>query len=238
MGLKIDKKSFRQKYVKDKEKHPPMGLRIYTAPQGGGKTLSMVHDALALMEEFPKMKVVSNLDIKTDKPIYKFQGTGGLRRALVEAKNGVDGVLMIIDEFQLFASKKSGVPLEIFQQLCQQRKQRRFMMGTAQDWEDVDVSTRKKVAEIVQCRTIWRKIQVNRVFDGTTVKWDKQANAWVCSQLRTEIFKHNQKLYDSYNTFAEISTNMDMFVAPKAREVAVSVEVVQRQQGRSRLLSR
>lgn len=228
MGLIIDKRSFRQKYVKDKTKRPPMGLRIYTAPQGGGKTLSMVHDALELIREFPDMKVVTNLDIRTSKPLYKFQGTGGLRKALIEAKNGEKGVLMIIDEFQLFASKKNGVPLEIFQQLCQQRKQRRFMMGTAQDWEDVDVSTRKKVAEIYQCRTIWHKIQMNQVYDGTTVKWSNKENCWTCNHLRTEIFKHNQQLYDSYNTFAEISTNEDMFMAPKAPEVAVSVEVVQK----------
>lgn len=225
MGLVIDKKSFKEKYIKDKTKRPPMGLRIYKAPQGGGKTLSMVHDAIKLIEEFPDMKVVTNLELNLNVAQYRFKGTEGLKKALVAAKNGEKGVLMIVDEFQLFASKKTGVPLEIFQQLCQQRKQRRFMMGTAQDWEDIDVSTRKKVKEVVQCQTKLGKIQINTVYDGTTVRWNNKDNCWECDQLRTEIFKHNQKLYDAYDTYAEISTNDDMFVAPKAPEVNVAVSV-------------
>lgn len=229
MGIKIDKKSFREKYIKDKTKRPPMGLRVYTAPQGGGKTLSMVHDALLLIKEFPKMKVVSNLKLNGVEHYY-FQGAEGLKKALNSCKNGQDGVLMIVDEFQLFASKKAGVPIEVFQALCQQRKQRRFMMGTAQDWEDVDVSTRKKVAEVVKCQTRLKKIQVNTVFDGYSIRYDKQTSSWECNQIGTHIFKHNQKLYDSYDTYAEVSTNEDMFVAPKSPVVEVKsvVEIKQR----------
>lgn len=223
MGIKIDKKSFKEKYIKDKTKRPPMGLRIYTAPQGGGKTLSMVHDAIKLLEEFPKMKVVTNLKLNVNVAQYYFQGAEGLKKALRECKNGQDGVLMIVDEFQLFASKKSGVPIEVFQALCQQRKQRRFMMGTAQDWEDVDVSTRKKVKEIVQCNTKFGKIQINSIFDGYSIRYDKRTSSWECTQIGTEIFKHNKKLYDAYDTFAEVSSNQDIFIAPKAPVVQVQV---------------
>lgn len=230
MSLKIDKKSFKEKFVKDKTRKPPMGLRIYTAPQGGGKTLSMVHDALELINEFPKMKVVSNIKIKDIENLYLFQGASGLKKALKSCKNGENGVLMIVDEFQLFASKKEGVPVEVFQALCQQRKQRRFMMGTAQDWEDVDVSTRKKVKEVVKCRTILGKIQLNSIYDGYSIKYDKKNNSWECIQIGTAIFKHNQKLYDKYDTYAEISTNEDMFIAPKAQmqPMEVSVAIKQR----------
>lgn len=230
MTIQVDRKSFKKKYIKDKSKKPPMGLRIYTAPQGGGKTLSMVHDALELIEEFPEIKVVTNLKLKNTKNFYYFQGTQGLKKALKECRNGEKGVLMIVDEFQLFASKKDGVPVEVFQSLCQQRKQRRFMMGTAQDWEDVDVSTRKKVKEVVKCRTILGHIQINNVFDGYSIKYDKKNSSWECTQIGTRIFKHNQALYDSYDTFAEVSTNNDMFIAPKAQvqPVGVSVEIKQR----------
>lgn len=235
--LEIDKKSFRKKYIKDKTKKPPMGLRIYTAPQGGGKTLSMVHDAIELVKQFPKMKIVTNLNIKLDKvkeisrenEIIIFGGTQGLKEALKKAENGVDGVLMIIDEFQLFASKKDGVPVEIFQQLCQQRKHRRFMMGTAQDWEDIDVSTRKKVKEVVKCSMVLGKIQVNTYFDGYSIKYDKKQGGWECKQLGTKIFKHNQELYECYDTYAEIATNKDFVTTQKPPEIAVSVSVPPKQ---------
>lgn len=229
MGIRIDKRSFKEKYIKDKTKRPPMGLRIYTAPQGGGKTLSMVHDALKMIEEFPKMKVVTNIKLNANVAQYYFQGAEGLKKALKVCKNGQDGVLMIVDEFQLFASKKAGVPIEVFQALCQQRKQRRFMMGTAQDWEDVDVSTRKKVKEVVKCQTRFGKIQVNHIFDGYSIRYDKRTSSWECTQIGTEIFKHNQKLYKAYDTFAEVSTNEDMFVAPKAPLVQINATVEQKQ---------
>lgn len=202
----VDFKSINEKLTKEKRDLPPMGMRIYTAPQGHGKTLSMVHDAIKLKEKYPKLYVVSN--IETPISNYIFTGTNELKKAL-RFDNKENGILLIIDEFQLFASKKQGIGYEVFQGLCQQRKCRRFMMGTAQDWEDVDVSARKKVKEVVKCTKVMN-LQINRIFDGYSIKWDKKENEWQCKQIGISIFKHNDNLYKSYDTFAEITTNDEL----------------------------
>lgn len=198
----IDWISLKLKLSKDKTKKPPMGMRVYIGPQGHGKTLSMVHDAKKLKDEFPKLYVISNLQLDFADEIV--HGTKKLTKAL-KKDNGEFGVLMIIDELQLFASKKQGIGYEVFQALCQQRKKRRFLMGTAQDWEDLDVSSRKKVAEVVKTKRIFN-IQINKIFDGYSIKYDQKLGEWTCKQKGTSIFKHNDKLYKSYDTYAEVST--------------------------------
>lgn len=206
--IKIDWESLKKKITKIDEKNkPPMGMRIYEAPQGHGKTLSMVHDAWALKRKYPKLYVISNIKLKFANEVI--HGATALTEALKKT-NGENGILLIIDEFQLFAGKKKGVPYEVFQGLCQQRKHRRFMMGTAQDWEDVDPSARKKVAEVVHCKRIFN-LQVNQMFDGYTIKYNNKENGWECKPKGWTIFKHNDELYNSYDTYAEISTN-DEFV--------------------------
>lgn len=209
--IQIDWKSIKQKLTKDKRDLPPMGMRIYEAPQGGGKTLSMVHDAWGLKKKYPKLVVISNMPLKfADKIVI---GAKGVVEAL-KIDNGENGVLMIIDEFQLFASKKQGVSYEVFQGLCQQRKHRRFLMGTAQDWEDIDVSSRKKVAEVVKCNKLFN-LQVNRLFDGYSIKWSKESNGWECKPKGWMIFKHNDNLYKAYDTYAEVSLNQEMIQSTK-----------------------
>lgn len=204
----IDWRSFKLHWEKPPKKQFPMGLRVYIAPQGGGKTLSLVHDLFDLKREYPEAIVLSDIELKGIDYV-KWRGMTGLKKAL-KINNGDKGVILVCDEMQLFASKKEGVPYEVFQRLCQQRKNRRFMLGTAQDWEDVDVSSRKKVKEVVKCRTIFKKIQINTYFDGYSIKWDKKENEWSCKQIGIKIFKHNNSLYNCYNTFEEVTTNEEM----------------------------
>lgn len=201
--IHVDWKSIIEKLTRDRRDLPPMGMRVYIGPQGNGKSLSMVHDGWEMKKRWPKLFVISNMDLTyADVVIH---GTKDLVKAL-SVDNGEDGVLLIVDELQLFASKKQGVGYEVFQGLCQQRKKRRFLMGTAQDWEDVDVSSRKKVKEIVKTKS-FGPIQVNQMFDGYTIKYDKQANEWVCKSKGWFIYKRNDKLYGAYDTYAEVSIN-------------------------------
>lgn len=201
--IHIDWKSVKKKLTPDKRDLPPMGMRVYIGPQGHGKSLSMIHDALEIKKKYPKMLVLTNMDISFANK--KFQGTKGMIE-MMKIDNKENGVLLIVDELQLFASKKQGIPYEVFQGLCQQRKHRRFLMGTAQDWEDVDVSARKKVAEVMKVKRFW-KFQYNELFDGYTVKYDNKKGEWTCKSKGVFIFKHNDDLYKKYDTYAEITTN-------------------------------
>lgn len=218
--IRVDWRSLVEKLTRDKRDLPPMGMRVYIGPQGEGKSLSMTHDAYEIKQAYPEMFVVSNMPLTFAD--LQVRGTKELVKAL-KIDNGEKGVLFVIDELQLFASKKTGVAYEVFQGLCQQRKHRRFMMGTAQDWEDVDVSSRKKVKEIVKVRKFFN-IQFNRIFDGYSIKYNKQTNEWECKGKGFIIFKHNDKIYKRYDTYAEVTTN-DKFVEKiSAQNLKIEIE--------------
>lgn len=204
--MKIDFKSFKKKYTKDNTKQFPIGTRVYKGFQGRGKTLSMVHDLFEIKKEFPNCKVFSNLKLKGINYTY-FDNNLGLKKA-IETENGKDGVLVVIDEAQLFFNKKDGISIDMFTCICQQRKDRRKILFTTQIWEDLDVSLRKQVKEVVRCNNIGR-IQINEIYDGESLHWDKKIGDWVANKIYSVIYKHNDDLYNKYDTYQKIVTNKD-----------------------------
>ena len=122
-------------------------------------------------------------------------------------QNGADGVLIVLDEAHLYFNKKDGIPLDVLTCISQQRKDRRRLCFTSQIWEELDVSLRKQVKEVVNCKNILKKIQINTVYDGESITYDKMKGEWTANKLRTEIFKHNDKLYNRYDTRQKVIRN-------------------------------
>lgn len=233
MSIYIDTESFKKVYEKPPKKQFPMGMMVFKNPQGGGKTLSMIHTLIEVHRAFPEAWVIANLELKIPGLEYiRFNGIRGLQKAL-RFSNGEKGVIVVVDEWQLFCSKKEGVPPDVWACLCEQRKDRRLMLGTAQDWEDIDVSSRKKVRWVVSCQKIGR-FQFNTVMDGRTIKWNKDEGGWDCKIEGYRIFKHNKELYDAYDTFYKIETNADFCSGVGGQRWMDSVKAVLEQQSGGR----
>lgn len=231
--MKIDWKSFRQHYTKPETGKFPVGSRIYKGHQGKGKTLTMVHDALAILEQWPDCVIFSNVKIKGLEPlvwayddkldgIHYYRVSGNYRyiesdndlKVALSIENGDKGALVLLDEAHLYWQKKDGIPLEVLTCISQQRKDRRKLLMSSQIWEELPVSLRKQVKEIVRCNNFFGRFQVNVVFDGETIQYSKQESTWVCKKISTAIFKHNDLLYNSYDTFQKIVTNSDLIPIP------------------------
>lgn len=206
--MKIYWSSFKKKWKRDKGKKFPVGSRIYIGHQGMGKTLSMVADVIKLKEEFPKCLIFGNLKINIPN-YYKINTDEDLKYAL-SVQNGDAGVAVVLDEAHLFFGKKTGIPLEVLTSISQQRKDRRKIFMTSQVWEELDISLRKQVKEIVKCRNIFGMIQFNRVQDGYSLHYDKMQGDYVADKLYTYIFKHNIQLYRCYDTYEKIVNNIDL----------------------------
>ena len=202
----IDWKSFKEKYIKPKKNQFPTGTRVYKGFQGSGKTLSMVNDIFQCRTIFPECKIYSNLKLNGIK-YEKIKNSEDLKRALTDS-NGEKGILVCIDEAHLFFNKKDGISLDVITCISQQRKDRRKIFFTCQIWEDLDVSLRKQVKEVVTCKRIG-KIQINKIIDGESVRFDKQLGTWTGQTKQFNIFKHNQRLYNSYDTLQKIINNRD-----------------------------
>lgn len=217
--MKIDYPSFGKKFVRQKGLQFPTGTRVYTGFQGSGKTLSMVNYAFLIKQYFPKCKIFSNVKLVGIK-YYPISDTSDLKIALT-FKNGDKGVLILLDEAHLYFGRKDGIPLEVLTCISQQRKDKRRLVFSSQIWEELDISLRKQVKEIVHCRNLFGFIQINRVSDGETLHYDKKESAYVADKKYTEVFKHNADYYARYDTFQKIITNNEYDTPPTLKPVFI-----------------
>lgn len=200
----IDWESFKKPYKAPTKGLFPIGSRVYIGRQGKGKTLSMVQYTHWLQERHPKCKVFSNVILRGIK--YKLlRSDDDVARALAY-QNGQDGVLVLLDEAHLFFNVQSGIPMDVVTAISQQRKDRRRIVFSSQIWNELSMSLRKQVEEVVNCRSFGR-IQWNTVYYGDTVQLDKSDYSYVMAKMHTEVYKHNQEYYDRYDTYQKIVRN-------------------------------
>lgn len=134
----------------------------------------------------------------------------------------------MLDEAHLYFGRKDGIPLDVLTCISQQRKDRRRLVFSSQIWEELDISLRKQVKEIVHCRCILGKIQINTVSDGETLHYDKMLGQYVADKKYTEIFKHNNEYYTRYDTYQKIITNDQYQALPTLQAVFNEVRVDKR----------
>lgn len=218
--MKIDFQSFIKKWTRDRSKKFPTGSIVFKGFQGSGKTLSLVHYVLEIKKEFPKCLVYSNILLKDIEYIY-IKNDYVLNEALTR-ENGENGIIILLDEAHLYFNKKSGIPLDVLTCISQQRKDRRRLCFTSQIWEELDVSLRKQVKEVVSCKNIFNKIQINTVSDGETITYNKQQSTWEAKKIRTDIFKHNDELYQRYDTRQKVLRNTQYERVPTAPSVVIN----------------
>lgn len=194
----IDFKSFLKKKTLSDKGCFPYGSRVYKAFIGGGKTLSMTHDIFKLKEKYPKMITFANYNIYGLKDFYLINSPQMMDYAL-SFNNGENGVIVAIDEAHLFWLKKDGIPVEVLSAISYQRKDRKKILMTTQVWDELPVSTRKQVMEVVNCIRVFN-MQINVIYNGSKLRYDKKESAYIAPKLYTSIFKHNDDLYKSFNT--------------------------------------
>lgn len=204
--MKIYFDTFLKKWQRPEKNQFPVGSRVYKGFQGSGKTLSMVKYAFDIQKHFPKCHIFSNIKIKGLNNYHQIENDNDVKEAL-KYSNGKYGVLVLLDEAHLYFNKKSGISLDVLTAISQQRKDRRRIVFSSQIWEELDISLRKQVKEIVACRCLLNKIQINQISDGETLSYDKLKGEYIAQKIRTEIFKHYKELYETYDTLQKIITN-------------------------------
>lgn len=196
------------KYRKNfKKQHPsyfdPDGLLVFCGPQGSGKTLSAVQYVKDLTWIYPKVKLCTNVSIEGLNPCVEIIEYDGLE-SLTTIENGYDGVIFLIDEIHLeFNSLESkNIPIEVMIEVSQQRKQRKHIIGTSQQFLRLAKPLREQVKNLVLCRNMFGCVQYNKLIDGTTIRED---NGHIKMDIKKKSFWfHTPSLYDSYDTYAKM----------------------------------
>lgn len=135
--------------LKTKDPFPYAGMWLFSGSQGSGKTLLMMHLLKQIIDDCPDCLVVSNISIY-GVPSIPYNGIEDFDKY----NNGKNGIVFVIDEIHtLFNSLESkGMPLSTMQVWCQNRKNRRLILGTSQRFNRVAKGVREQTTFNYQCK--------------------------------------------------------------------------------------
>lgn len=152
--------------LKKKDPFPYAGMWLFSGQQGSGKTLLMMHLLRQIIDECPNCNIVSNISIY-GVPSYVYTGIEDFEKYA----NGADGTVFVIDEIHtLFNSLESkNMPLSTMQVWCQNRKNRRLILGTSQRFTRISKGVREQATWNYECKKgIGGLLYSYRVYDGAS----------------------------------------------------------------------
>lgn len=186
----------------------PSGLTCFCGVQGSGKTLSAVLYLKNLMQIFPHSICVTNVTLSSEffdmERVIPYTGVAQMH----DISNGIDGVIFLLDEIQIefnsLESKQMSTP--IFELVCQQRKQRKCIIGTTQVFGRLAKPFREQFRQVILCKNYFKSIFTQRIYSAENVAYE--------DDIRTELTPHSTrifipspqdfKLYDTYEQVRRI----------------------------------
>lgn len=163
---------FAENTLKTVDPFPFAGMWLFSGSQGSGKTLLMMHLLKQIVDQCPNAEIVSNISIY-GVPSHPYMGIEDFDKY----NNGKNGTIFVIDEIHtLFNSLESkGMPLSTMQVWCQNRKNRRLILGTSQKFKRVAKGVREQATWNYECKKgIAGLLYSYRVFDGS--EYDEDGN--------------------------------------------------------------
>jgi hypothetical protein len=177
----------------------PQGLIIFTGRQGNGKTSALMQYAIDLLDTYPKAKCLSNTR-------FAYQDVS-LRhwKQLVDYKNAHMGVIVIMDELQnWFGSNQSrNFPPEMLSVITQNRKNRRVILGTAQNFYLLAKPIRSQCTEVRQCVTL---AGVLTIVTRREPICDESGDVKEMKFRGMYFFVHSDRLRNSYDTYSIVES--------------------------------
>lgn len=184
-------------FSKDPEFFRFQGLIIFEGRQGSGKTMSMVEFITRMREEYPLAKCTTNFGyVDQDKELKDW-------RMLMDYKNDIQGVIVGMDELQnWFSSNDSkNFPPEMLSVITQNRKNRRIILGTSQNFYLLAKAIRSQATEVRRCTTLLGCLTIVRRAEPIL---DSEGNVQEWKNRGMYFFVHNKKLRESYDTYKVI----------------------------------
>lgn len=175
------------------------GCIIYTGRQGRGKTVALVEHTRRMQREYPKAKCIGNLNYTYQDDVLDHWSK------LIDYKNGIQGVIVQIDETQnWFSSNQSkDFPPEMLEVITQNRKNRRIILGTAQSFNRLAKPIREQATEVRECHTFFGCITIvirREPYLNSDGEVDKMKYRGMY------FFIHNDEIRNSYDTYKVIES--------------------------------
>ena len=211
--FKLPQRMVLDNFDRDPDFFRHQGLVIFEGRQGSGKTISMIEYARTMQQEYPKSLCTTNLAyIGEDMPLKDW-------RMLLRYKNGIFGVIVCMDELQnWFSSNDSkNFPPEMLTIITQNRKNRRIILGTSQNFYLLAKAIRSQATEVRRCSTFFGALTLVRKFEPIL---DSEGNVQEYKRRGWYFFVHDKELRESYDTFKVIerATRVGFQDVPKIEE--------------------
>lgn len=200
----------------------PQGLIIFTGRQGNGKTTALMQYAIDLLDTYPKAKCLSNTKFAYQDEELKHW------KQLVDYKNEHKGIVVIMDELQnWFGSNQSrNFPPEMLGVITQNRKNRRVILGTAQNFYLLAKAIRSQCTEIRQCTTLAGVLTIvvrrEPIIDNDGEVKDLKYRGMYC-------FVHSPRLRNSYDTWSVVDalSNSGFKEADSSQDRDINIRIQQ-----------
>jgi hypothetical protein len=170
------------------------GLHMVCGKQGRGKTVTVVYLLRLWKKQFPKLKIVTNMDyLSEDAKLEDWH-------QLTLDTNGIYGEVDVIDEIQnWFCSNQSkDFPPGFLHIITQQRKVRRCIIGTSQVFTRVAKPLREQTQYLYKPVTILGCFTVCRVYE---LEFNGSGDVKAKHCVKTFCFVHDKELRESYDSY-------------------------------------
>lgn len=187
----------------------PVGMVLFVGHQGAGKTISALHYAKYLQQKYPEALIFSN--IKLDLPNFTQVAPNDLEEVLLR-DFGRREVIYLLDEIQTLLRGKKGssrvLSEDTLMSIQQQRKANKTILGTLQEFLDLDISYRRQLRAQVQCRHSGT-LQIEFWRDPSTLSYDTEKNDYHGKVMDIWIWKRHDEIYAQYDTYELVKQSIN-----------------------------
>jgi hypothetical protein len=211
----------------------PTGTQVYCGRQGSGKTISAVKHITELKLRYPKALLVSNIAYKGLVPVefntkqelkiamefldsrkqyILFKSMEELAISLTEVNNGFLGVIYVIDEIHTYfnALDSKNIPMFVFTEISQQRKQRKLIIGTSQLFLRMAKPLREQCDNLIICKTYMGVFTIQQAYDGMSLTQDYDGSL-SGNHKKTGWFFHNRQIRKSFDTYQKVVSGSEQY---------------------------
>lgn len=188
------------------------GICFLDGEQGSGKSSTIAWLLNDYKEKFPHLKIKTNMEYKyQDEPLKSAYD-------LMKFTNGKYGEIDVVDEVQNWfnTTDSANFPVELLEQLCQQRKQKKMMIFAGPIFMRAAKQIREQTYYLIKpiclfhCLNICRKYKIKLDCDGK-INEQKMIKIW--------FFVQDKKLRDSYDTYKTVDKLRKTKFVPRSEQI-------------------
>lgn len=179
-------------YCEKKIDYPLYGIWVFCGSQGSGKTLSMVRQAYIINQKYSNVTMRSNFNLPFTQYIRNLEEVFPLKRSCI-----------CIDELGIVANSKKSKEENTLLLKCtaQNRKNRRLILTTAQQYYQINKDVRTQASYIIDVSCLFKRLFINRYYIPIV---DNEGNIKHSLPSKIDFFVATDKLFELYDTMEVI----------------------------------